>query len=216
VSDPVQNLLEILGPHINPPVDRVHERIILSAKKRFLEEGFAKVTIEDLCHSLRISKKTFYKYFKDKEDLVIAIAAHNATLLLPKIAAIHAGNLTPDERFDRFVDFFFNTLAKNMSVAFLADLQALIPSLWEAIDAFRMVQVGNIMQIFKEGQEAGIYRRDIDPEKFSRILYLIVSRVVDPKTLYEHGLQLQDIPGLIFKIVRYGVYERPGKRKGAK
>ena len=51
----------------------VREDILQVAIKRMQQVGIRSVSIDDICHELGISKKTFYVYFASKDDLVQAI-----------------------------------------------------------------------------------------------------------------------------------------------
>ena len=46
------------------------ELILKKTGDIFLKFGFKSVTMDDIANDLAISKKTLYKYFKNKEDLV--------------------------------------------------------------------------------------------------------------------------------------------------
>lgn len=203
------DLFKLLEPHLTAPEDKTRDRIIMAAKARFIEEGFAKTTIGELCISLKVSKKTFYKFFTDKEDLVRAIVAKNFLTFLPKIQHILASLEPADIRLNMFMDFFLNTVAKNFSVAFFADMQVLIPELWEGIDNVRKFQIQNVLNIFNEGQKTGLFRADLDAEKVSRFMMIMITRVFDPKLLYENHLQLSDVGETLFSIVRDGIKNYP-------
>ena len=47
--------------------------IIKQAKLSFVQYGIRSVAVDDICSSLRISKKTFYTEFAKKEDLVAVV-----------------------------------------------------------------------------------------------------------------------------------------------
>ena len=51
----------------------VREDILQLAIKRMQQVGIRSVSIDDICHELGMSKKTFYVYFPSKDDLVQAI-----------------------------------------------------------------------------------------------------------------------------------------------
>ncbi|MBZ0272495.1 TetR/AcrR family transcriptional regulator [bacterium] len=208
----VNRLIELLGPHLATEPDKTRDRIVTAAKQRFVEHGFARETIGRLCHDLHVSKKTFYKYFADRDDLVLAIVARNFSIIAPRIAEITASDLPPRERIDAVVDFLLGTVAKHFSVAFLADLQTLMPDVWEAINSFRLSQARRVIGMIEEGQRAGVCRDDIDPERLSRLLAVFVTRVVDPRTLAEHGLRLEDAVETMTKVLRYGIYTPEPKR----
>jgi AcrR family transcriptional regulator len=51
------------------------KEIIVSAMEVFLRLGFKNVSMDDMAKELRMSKKTLYKYFSDKNDLVKQVIA---------------------------------------------------------------------------------------------------------------------------------------------
>ena len=53
--------------------NEIREKIIASAQQKMGEVGIRSVSIDDICHELGMSKKTFYVYFGTKDDLIQAI-----------------------------------------------------------------------------------------------------------------------------------------------
>jgi len=53
------------------------EIIMRTADSLFSEEGIREVSIDDICRKLGISKKTFYQYYAQKEDLVADVVTNN-------------------------------------------------------------------------------------------------------------------------------------------
>ena len=49
------------------------DKIIEYCSSRFFRDGFYYVTVDQIASELRISKKTIYKYFASKDDLVEAV-----------------------------------------------------------------------------------------------------------------------------------------------
>ena len=49
------------------------ERIIQGGEELFLTAGIKSVTMDDIAKHLGMSKKTIYQFFKDKNELVIAL-----------------------------------------------------------------------------------------------------------------------------------------------
>ena len=52
------------------------EKIIEISNELFLGLGFKSVTMDDIANKLGVSKKTIYKYFKNKTELVDAVTNH--------------------------------------------------------------------------------------------------------------------------------------------
>ncbi len=50
---------------------------MLTANGLFSKDGVREVSIDDICRKLCISKKTFYQFYSQKEDLVADVVAYN-------------------------------------------------------------------------------------------------------------------------------------------
>jgi AcrR family transcriptional regulator len=51
-------------------MDSTRSQILTASSELFLKYGLRSVTIDDICTEIRISKKTFYNYFRQKEELI--------------------------------------------------------------------------------------------------------------------------------------------------
>ncbi len=50
------------------------ENILKTSKKLILEKGFIETSVTDICNEANIGRKTFYNYYKNKEQLAMDIA----------------------------------------------------------------------------------------------------------------------------------------------
>lgn len=50
---------------------------MMTANGLFSKGGVREVSIDDICRKLCISKKTFYQYYAQKEDLVADVVTYN-------------------------------------------------------------------------------------------------------------------------------------------
>ena len=57
---------------------RTKEKILNAAEKLFLLKGYEKVSIDEICASIQLTKGAFYYHFKTKEDIL-------ALLFLPRL-----------------------------------------------------------------------------------------------------------------------------------
>jgi len=64
--------------------------IVQAARKLFLQDGFAAVTMEAIAAAAGVSKMTLYGYFRDKEVVFEAAAAETARALTADMSKIHA------------------------------------------------------------------------------------------------------------------------------
>jgi AcrR family transcriptional regulator len=51
------------------PKEEIRQKILVAAKKEFLEKGFEKASIRTISTKAEISKSNLYNYFKNKDDL---------------------------------------------------------------------------------------------------------------------------------------------------
>ena len=54
-------------------MENLQQKIFKTASELFRKRGLRAVTIDDICAELHISKKTFYSYFRQKEDLILEL-----------------------------------------------------------------------------------------------------------------------------------------------
>ena len=57
-------------------MEKAKSDIISTAAELFKKYGLRSVSIDDVCKELRISKKTFYNYFKQKEQLIERVISY--------------------------------------------------------------------------------------------------------------------------------------------
>lgn len=51
---------------------RTRQLLVDTSLELFTERGFGKVTLDELCDSVEVSKRTFFRYFTSKEDVAMA------------------------------------------------------------------------------------------------------------------------------------------------
>ncbi|WP_413452351.1 TetR/AcrR family transcriptional regulator [Georgenia phoenicis] len=60
---------------------RAHEEIAAVAMTLFLENGFAETTVDQIAAAAGIGRRSFFRYFGSKEDVVIGVLVADAALL---------------------------------------------------------------------------------------------------------------------------------------
>ena len=60
--------------------DATHERIIQAARRHFLENGYPKASLRDLCKEADVTTGAFYRHFESKEELFALIVSPAANL----------------------------------------------------------------------------------------------------------------------------------------
>lgn len=66
-------------------IEQQKQLIIKTAGEMFFRLGIRSVSIDDICHELGISKKTFYVYFPSKDELVAQLLHANVEYISTKM-----------------------------------------------------------------------------------------------------------------------------------
>ena len=167
------------------------EYIMDIAKERFDRFGFKKTTVDEICQDARISKKTLYEYFKDKEDLFVSLFMREA-LASRKVVLGRLKNIDePLEKIKKFFKFAGEYFKKEpFMVKVLEDENGLYaPFLKKKYRTF--VEEGIldfIADIIKEGIKKGELR-DVDPHITAYIIFKLFQAFTYAKTMPLRGRQ---------------------------
>ncbi|PQJ79876.1 TetR/AcrR family transcriptional regulator [Polaribacter porphyrae] len=149
----------------------MREKIIEKSNELFLNLGFKSVTMDEIANSLGVSKKTIYKYFKNKTDLVDAVTDYTFNIISNGIDKICALKENPiDELFD--IKQFVMTHLKDEKSSPQYQLQKYYPKIYASLKQkqFEVMQ-DCVIENLKYGIELSIYRDNIDVEFISRIYF---------------------------------------------
>ncbi len=150
-------------------MDEKKLEILERASAVYLQYGIKTVTMDDLARELGISKKTIYKYFDDKNDLVRSIIE-----LKVQMDAAICMNCT--QHSENAIDDLFSVSKlviehfSNINPAVFYDLRKYHPDALKIIEQHKWEFV---LTMFKENIERGIkeniYRNDLNPEIIARL-----------------------------------------------
>lgn len=141
----------------------IKENIIQTAARLFHQSGVRNISIDEVCSELRISKKTFYQHFQQKEDLIGAVIEENKQQHFEKFEK----NLKNKNAIDSLI-FIIKELKKNSECEphqLWFDIQKYYPKVFDKyesmkIEAIKMGFESNLRQ----GIEEGYYRENLDIE----------------------------------------------------
>ena len=185
--------------------DKTRQRIVAYAARLFAERGFRKISIDELCAGMAMSKRTFYRHFSGRDQLVEAVLFDAVGAIIPEMMA-NLGSARPvREVFDRHFDILLNRLLPSLSMPFLADVQSLMPEAWERIEAFRSGIVTKLVALLRRGQAEGVIRDDVAPEVMSNIIQALMASVANPAFALARGLSLPETARALHAIIYRGM-----------
>ncbi|MFT6960061.1 MAG: AcrR family transcriptional regulator [Polaribacter sp.] len=145
--------------------------ILETSNELFLNLGFKSVTMDEIAGKMGVSKKTIYKYFANKTELVAAVTDYMFNTVSCGIDDICALKMNPIEEIFSIKRFIMEHLKDEKSSP-QYQLQKYYPKIYASLTQkqFHVMQVC-VLNNLKKGIENGLYRKSIDLEFTSRIYF---------------------------------------------
>jgi len=147
------------------------DKILEKANELFLNLGFKSVTMDEIASDLGVSKKTIYKYFKNKTELVAEVTDFMFSNICKKINMVCDIKKNPiDEIFD--IKKIILTNLKDDKSSPQYQLQKYYPKIYLSLSKkqFAIMQ-SCVIENLNHGIKEGLYRENIDIEFISRIYF---------------------------------------------
>ena len=192
-------------------MDEKKLEILERASAVYLKYGIKTVTMDDLARELGISKKTIYKFFDDKNDLVRSIIE----LKVQMDAAICMNCMQTSEN---AIDDLFN-LSKlviehfsNINPAVFYDLRKYHPDAWDIMEKHKW---DFLLSLIKENVERGIresiYREELQPEIVAKLYVAASDAVLNAKIFPWPEFKFQEVYLQMIHIQINGLINEEGR-----
>lgn len=145
-------------------MDETRQKILSIADQLFMQYGIKSVSIDDLCKQLGMSKKTFYTYYAQKEDLIEAILSMHREKG-HQCMMDDLGKHTTQKRIMLLQETLNHLDDVRKAPPLVFDLQKYYPTLFKKHIELIQEEVRQDMQLqLQQGIDEGLFRSDIDIE----------------------------------------------------
>jgi AcrR family transcriptional regulator len=192
----------------------IKNRILEGAKEYYFHYGFSKSTMDDFAHRLGMSKKTIYKLFPSKDDIVRHITRDKINTIHSCCRVLQSDkSLDFIERLKRITGYISNEM-QSLKPSFYSDIQRTMPDLWKEIEGLRRELVfKDFGQMMREGIEIGVFRKDINVDVLVLMYANAMESIINPETLSTLPLNAAQAYDAIVDIVFGGVFTPQAKEK---
>ena len=180
-------------------INRTKEELLENISELFLKYGLRSTSMDDICSHLKISKKTLYQHFSNKDDVVeqVLLYRRNSHQVKKDIEKLKQNN--PIKIMLSIRDHIISSLNSRMP-ANLFDLKKYHPDVYQRVNEKDQIFIHNLLNdVINKGIEEGYFRKDInksvqvylfvkqmaflgEPEMLSDIKYsaqIVVSTIVE-------------------------------------
>ncbi len=157
------------------------KRIVRASEELFFVFGYSKTTSDEIAKKAGVSKRTLYKYFESKKQILNQVVDDKLLHLREELQDILKLTVDFPEKMRRITTCVALTLS-GLSRHFLDDLRTNIPPVWEKISGFRreMVQVYFPM-LLDEGVREGHFKKSINKGVAVLLMLNAMEIIINPE-----------------------------------
>lgn len=191
----------------------IKEKIFSACQERFVKEGFAKTSVDEISTDLAISKKTFYKYFASKEDLVQQIMERFMGHVRANVERILLSDKSAVEKLSEVISMIASNVSHLMPM-FGQDIRRRIPQLWKHIEDFRRQRISEVItRLIKQGVAEGTMRPEMNHRVFLMSVLSAIDGIMQPHILAEESFSVSDALQEIISIFFNGALTEQGRQQ---
>jgi AcrR family transcriptional regulator len=186
-------------------------KIVELTEEKFFRDGFYKTTMDEVASELKMSKKTIYKFFPSKEDLVMAIAKHFMEGVKSKVVPALNSDKNAIEKLAE-LNKILARISEKVSTKRMDEIKTYFPSLWNEIDNFRTkMMFANITKVIDQGKAEGLFL-DYPTPIIMNTLVSSIRSTVNPEFILNNNFSISEAALFVFKIVIGGSVTDKGKK----
>jgi AcrR family transcriptional regulator len=162
-----------------PPIDK-RRQILDAAIRVFARQGFHSTRVSDIADEAGVAYGLVYHYFKSKDEVLNELFSERWSLLLSAIEETDREGATPRDKLEAVAGFIVDSYRHDPEL-----MKVIIVEVTRAANSFGRTHLpeirrayDSIAKIVAEGQEAGAFRRDIDPTFVSMSFYGAIEQLL--------------------------------------
>jgi len=146
-----------------PPASRrevIEAHLLEVAAKRFASTGYRQTTLEDIARHAGVAKASMYRYFENKQELLVKIFLKVASSLARDLQPLLASPLPVAEKLRRAIQNLVRMMGENVALftVFYSEEADLPPRLRAEVLEVRRNFAFELEGILQEGMAQGVFR----------------------------------------------------------
>lgn len=175
-------------------------RILLACRELSRSNGFYNINMDELAFQAGVSKRTVYRYFRSKEEIIEATLDGFMADAEAEVERLLTENMDPA----LFVTTVFKYLSEKgqfiINPVGLDDLRKHYPFLWKKIDDFRTKRVRSIINMLITSCKNPIIA-EIDQRIISAVIIASIQTVLTPDFILDNGLTFEETAEQLSKLL---------------
>jgi len=150
-----------------------YHRIIDAATKIFAKKGFFQAKVSEIAKEARVADGTIYLYFEGKDAILISLFEEQMELVLDNMRAQISKEEDAAKKIEKFALTHLKLIEKNRDMAEIIQVELRHSSKFmKEYKNEKFAEYLNIIdEIIREGQEKGIFKKEIIPSIAKRAFF---------------------------------------------
>ncbi|MBU1049956.1 TetR/AcrR family transcriptional regulator [Candidatus Bipolaricaulota bacterium] len=186
------------------------EQILAIGHQLLVRDGLRAITTNAVAQRARISKKTLYRYFPSKDELLEEILVSFVEENLSHLDNILKRDEPAIERILASLRYIGEFLPQ-MQHRVISQVESVAPHLWQIIDDIRVRRLQALKGLMEEAQGDGYLRSDVNPNHWILLLTGTIQSVITPQVLLRTRISLIELLESLQTIYFEGLLTDKGK-----
>ncbi len=187
------------------------EKIINFCREEFFKNGLKNVTMDYVAKNLKISKKTIYKLFSSKDELIMSVIDNFTATVREGYIDIVSSDETTIVKLKKVYFFIVNFLLK-AGDNWIKEIKYYNPQIWEKIDNFRTaLMYEQLGKIIEQGKREEVIV-DIPNEIIITVLISGARGVINPEFLLHNNFSANVAATHTLTILFNGIFTKKGRK----
>lgn len=181
------------------------DRILRIAQQLFMRNGIRSVSMDDIAVELAVSKKTLYKWYENKDQLVHAMMEQHLDASRHDCAQVQQQASSAIDELFRMMSWMKQQFAE-VHPSIFYDMQKFHPATWQLWMAHKQQYIlTQIMDNLHRGVAEGLYRADLDADVLARLRLAQIELAFDAAVFPPQQFDLQRLQHIILEHFMLGV-----------
>ncbi|UYZ58669.1 TetR/AcrR family transcriptional regulator [Hymenobacter latericus] len=190
----------------------IKDRILQAAVELFMRNGIRSVSMDDIAAQLGMSKKTLYKWFDNKDQIVLATMQQHLGREESSCELVFAaGGNALEEMFSLM--HWHKQMLSTVHPSIFHELQKYYPEAWALFEEHKNTFIlSKITENLRRGIDEGLFRADLDVEIIARLRLAEIELMFDGRVFPPRQFELQRLHMATVEHYLYGICTVKGHR----
>lgn len=164
--------------------------------------GIKKMNLDLICKELKISKKTIYKYFENKDDMIRCYIKEVLDTDRESTINILKNSMNVSDKCHKIVYTYHKY---KLPFIIMDEIRLDYEDEWNEIKKLKKFKIEAICKVLDEAKKSGEVKKDMDLSIVALMIDQVSEKLMDKDILKSNNLKVNDVLDQVIKIILKGI-----------